>query len=265
MDIVLSADSSVQQHTLTQVEAVVSLVVPKHVQATVTLVFDAAMQQATIQTTVHDYASLTLLCVQPADVQQSIRQTNVVHEGAKLHCQNITLGADVQHVIESELQGANAISSVDWMAYAKGKEKQVLSATNVFSAPNGGGEMTIKSVAEDTARVGCTGFINIGLSGGGTDTYLTEDVLMLDPTCVIDAIPGLEIKTNDVKASHSATVSRVTATDLFYFQARGINEKEAREMYVVGFLGDVLERITNEELRISILESITNKYRTTTA
>jgi Fe-S cluster assembly scaffold protein SufB len=104
-------------------------------------------------------------------------------------------------------------------------------------------------VAEGKAYVRCDGLLEIGPGGGGTDAYLTEDVLMLDPTAKIDAVPGLEIKTNDVKASHSATVSRVTPEDLFYFAARGISQAEARRMYVEGFLNSVLNTpLLNEQL-----------------
>jgi Fe-S cluster assembly protein SufB/Fe-S cluster assembly protein SufD len=72
---------------------------------------------------------------------------------------------------------------------------------------------------------------------------------MLDPTAKVDAIPGLEIKTNDVKASHSATVSRVTSEDLFYFAARGIEETIARQMYIEGFLVEVVDKIEDSALQ----------------
>ena len=118
----------------------------------------------------------------------------------------------------------------------------------------------MKGVAEDKAYVQCNGMINIGLDGGGTDTYLTEDVLMLDASAQVDAIPGLEIKTNDVKASHSATVSRVTDEDLFYFASRGIDNSEARKMYVEGFLGDITDKIANADTKEAVLMAIDSKY-----
>ncbi len=77
---------------------------------------------------------------------------------------------------------------------------------------------------------------------------------MLDKTANVDAIPGLEIRTNDVKASHSATVSRVTEEDLFYFRSRGIDPVTARHMFVEGFLYDLAERIYNPDLRERVRE-----------
>ena len=98
--------------------------------------------------------------------------------------------------------------------------------------------------------------IEITEKGRGTNTYLTEDVLMLDSTAHVDAVPALEIRTNDVKASHSATVSRVTAENLFYLQSRGIPETKARQMFVEGFLGALTERIADSGIREKVAEAI---------
>ena len=87
------------------------------------------------------------------------------------------------------------------------------------------------------------------------DTYLTEAVLMLDPSARIDAVPALEIRTNDVKASHSATVSRVTPEDLFYLQSRGLPERSARTMFVDGFLRDLAHRI-EEPTALTLIQRV---------
>lgn len=186
---------------------------------------------------------------------RTLRST--VGEGAALSWHIATVGgAGDESTLVSTLIGRNAVSSIDWIFSLEGKEKQSVSVRNVFGAPSGGGEITLKGVAEGSAHAECDGMIEITEQGRGTDTYLTEDVLMLDPTAKIDAIPGLEIRTNDVKASHSATVSRVTAEDLFYFRSRGIAPEEARRMYVEGFLGDLTERIPDAGIRTEVLAAL---------
>lgn len=216
-----------------------------------------------IEIILEDEAVLNVLCLQsvPADAAVRIRQRTKVGSGAKLTLQNVSLGGnDVTHDLVSGIEGNDASSSVDWMFYVTGKERQKLSARNVFGGRNGAGEILMKGVAQDTAHVAANGLIEIGLKGGGTNTYLTQDVLMLDSSAKVDAVPGLEIKTNDVKASHSATVSRVTAEDLFYFAARGIPQEDAKKMYVLGFLGDMTGRIQNDAMRERVLADIERKY-----
>lgn len=191
-----------------------------------------------------------------------IKQQHSVSTGARLRLHIITLHPQVEHDVRSHVTGINSESSIDWMFYAKGSEQQTLNVRNVFDGREGGGEILMRGIAEDHAHSVCHGMIEIGLQGGGTNTYLTQEVLMLDATSKVDAIPALEIKTNDVKASHSATVARVTEEDLFYFGARGINPHEARRMFVLGFLGDITERIPDGNLRAEIVQMIESKYRT---
>ena len=114
----------------------------------------------------------------------------------------------------------------------------------------------MKVVAEDHAHVTAKGMIEIGPDGGGTDTYLTQNVLMLDPSARVDAVPALEIKTNDVKASHAASIARVTPEDLFYLQSRGIAEREAKAMFVEGFVSEMIEKIPDESVRNDVLGAL---------
>ncbi len=204
-------------------------------------------------------ASVTIVCVQ--QTSGGIRQRSSVAEGASITFQNVTLASEVEHHLQSHLTGRGAKSDINWIFHAKDEDKLSLSARNMFDAQEGGGEINIKGVAEDKAYVLCDGLIAIGLDGEGTETYLSEDVLMLDSSAKVDAIPGLEIKTNDVKASHSATVSKVTPEDLFYFASRGIDQEAARHMYVQGFLGDLTNRIIDERIRKAVVGQICEKMK----
>jgi Fe-S cluster assembly scaffold protein SufB len=195
-------------------------------------------------------ARAIVVCLCIADGEKiALKQTAAVAAGAHLHWINITVGDGIEQSLTATCTGDSAVSAVDWVFRAGNSDRQKLSVRNVFASSHGGGEITMKGVAEDSAHIGASGMIEIGLHGGGTHTYLTQNVLMLDPTAKVDAIPGLEIKTNDVKASHSATVSRVTSEDLFYFAARGIEETIARQMYIEGFLVEVVDKIEDSALQ----------------
>lgn len=160
----------------------------------------------------------------------------------------------------SELIGKGATSSVDWISYVRGKECQSISVRNVFNAPDGGGEITMKSVAEGKSSATLHGMIEITEKGRGTVTHLTEDALILDPTAKINAVPALEIRTNDVKASHSAAISKVSPEQLFYLQSRGIPKQQARRIFVDGFLAELIGKIPDEGIREKILHEIRRHY-----
>lgn len=183
-----------------------------------------------------------------------------IAEGGSLQLHLLSLVENAQHTLASHLEGPHAVSNIDWIFYARGNDKQRIVARNIFAASQGSGEINLKGVAEENAQVTCDGMIDITSEGTGTDAYLTEDVLMLDSTAKVNAIPGLEIKTNDVKASHSATVSKVTPEDLFYFASRGIAQEDARQMYVLGFLGALTGKIADEDIRNTMTKALEEKF-----
>ena len=206
---------------------------------------------------VEDYARLELILLGNADAaQQSIELNSTIGTEATLNCYPIFIQHNnIAFGCRNEIIGHRGHSDVHLITHVTESQTASMSCTNVFNANDGTGEMTMKGVAEDTAVINYEGLIDIGLRGGGTDTYLTQEALMLDTTATVNAIPGLEIKTNDVKASHSATVAKVTDEDLFYFGSRGIDQTTARKMFVDGFLLADFNTIKNKTLQQALLTS----------
>ena len=220
-------------------------------------------EDSEIQLTLEDGAELELICLElaPNNTAVTIHQKNTIGANAVLNIHNITLGgASVTHDLVSHIKGEEGRSSIDWIFYGKDNEKQKLSARNIFDAPRGGGEITVHGVAEENAQTTFEGLIEITSNGGGTKTYLTEKTLMLDPTAKVDALPCLEIKTNDVEAGHCASITKVNPEDIFYFASRGITENQARQMYIEGFLGDLAQKLGDRKTKELVLEEITKKY-----
>ena len=189
------------------------------------------------------HAHVDYVTLQSGNGPCRVTQFGSVGNEALLSWRAMLFGSDVELSLQSRVHGERGTSSVDWAFYGRTTDRQRLDCRNMFAGRDGAGEVLMKGVAEEKAHASCRGMIDIELGGNGTNTYLTQNVLMLDPTAKIDAIPGLEIKTNDVKASHSATVARVTPEDLFTFAARGIDAREARSMFIRGFLGEIAQRL----------------------
>lgn len=227
------------------------IIVDAGVAATVGVVLGADVESHAQEIFLNRHAHLTIATLSHPQMKDAwIAQRTKIDTDAQIVVQNATAGGErITHDLVSAIEGDHGESTVEWLFRSRGKESAMLTARNVFAARGGGGEMTMKGIAEGKGSVKVDGMIDIRRHGTGTDTYLTQDVLMLDPTAKVDAIPGLEIGTNDVKASHSATVSRVTADDLFYFAARGIEESVARAMYIEGYLSEYIEKIPHENMR----------------
>jgi Fe-S cluster assembly scaffold protein SufB len=201
--------------------------------------------------------SLTCVLLNTAQQPSRIVQRGSIPTSASLHWIVISLGRSVEHTLISNVTGEGGASTIDIACFAKGNTVQTLDVQNIFCAPCGKGEMTIKGIAKDNATLNCTGCIDIRSHGRGTDTYLTQEMLMLDATATVHAIPKLEVQTNDVRASHSATVSKITDEDLFYFGSRGLNKSISRILFCEGFLGEVLTKIKDEKIREIVIKGFT--------
>ncbi|MEN9751065.1 MAG: hypothetical protein RLZZ600_112 [Actinomycetota bacterium] len=97
------------------------------------------------------------------------------------------------------------------------------------------------------ARTVWIGDVLIGHEAVGTDSYEQNRNLILTDGTRADSIPNLEIKTGDIAgAGHASATGRFDDEQLFYLQARGISEEQARKLVVRGFLNEIVQQIEIE-------------------
>ncbi|MDO5031552.1 Fe-S cluster assembly protein SufD [Corynebacterium sp.] len=100
------------------------------------------------------------------------------------------------------------------------------------------------------ARTCWVGDVLIRKNATNTDTYETNNNLILTDGARADAIPNLEIQTGEiVGAGHAATVGRFDDLEVFYLMSRGIPAAEARRLIIRGFFSEVINRMPVESLR----------------
>jgi Fe-S cluster assembly protein SufD len=101
------------------------------------------------------------------------------------------------------------------------------------------------------------GDVLIGADATGTDSYEANRNLVLTEGARADSIPNLEIETGDILgAGHASATGRFDDEQLFYLQARGISEEEARRLVVLGFLTDIVQRLGIPALESELLAAI---------
>ena len=109
-----------------------------------------------------------------------------------------------------------------------------------------------------SARSVWVGDVLIGRDAVGTDSYEANRNLVLTDGARADSIPNLEIETGDIQgAGHASATGRFDDEQLFYLQARGIPEDEARRLVVIGFLSDIIQRLGIPDLEAELTEAVT--------
>jgi Fe-S cluster assembly protein SufD len=101
------------------------------------------------------------------------------------------------------------------------------------------------------------GDVLIRAAAEGTDTYELNRNLLLTDGARADSVPNLEIETGEiVGAGHASATGRFDDEQLFYLQARGIREDEARRLVVRGFFADVVRQIGVPELEEQLMAKV---------
>ncbi|HEX4703996.1 MAG TPA: Fe-S cluster assembly protein SufD [Pseudonocardiaceae bacterium] len=101
------------------------------------------------------------------------------------------------------------------------------------------------------------GDVLIRAAAEGTDTYELNRNLVLTDGARADSVPNLEIETGEiVGAGHASATGRFDDEQLFYLQARGIPEEQARRLVVRGFFHEVLAKIGVPSVRERLAAAI---------
>ncbi len=165
-----------------------------------------------------------------------------------------------RYKVDNVLKGEGA--SAEHMEIIFGNNNQAFDVTaNVIHlGPNTRGRVLVKSVLKDTAKSLLKGMIKIGKNAKGSESYLAGHAILLDKGAKSDSIPGLEIETNEVKATHSASVAQMDEEHLFYLMSRGFSKSSAKRAIVDGFL-EPLSRRMSPEVRAWISYLIDSKWQ----
>jgi Fe-S cluster assembly protein SufD len=107
----------------------------------------------------------------------------------------------------------------------------------------------IKSVLEDSSKAVYQGKIFVNSNAQKTDGYQLSKALLLNKECEFNAKPELEIYADDVKCSHGSASGSLNEESIFYLMSRGLNNQQAKELLINGFLLDVVEKITDSEIK----------------
>ncbi len=148
--------------------------------------------------------------------------------------QVINLDTSGEYTVELLVAGAEAEIAGAFMV--DGHDKADVTIIIHHKAPHTRANTTLRGVGRDHGQVRFVGRIIIDENCGDTNSFLTERILLLSDTAKAEAVPDLEIKSDDVKCSHAASISRIPEEHLFYLMSRGIARRQAEELIVEGFL-----------------------------
>ena len=107
----------------------------------------------------------------------------------------------------------------------------------------------IKSILDDSSKAVYQGKIFVNSEAQKTDGYQLSKAILLDKASEFNAKPELEIYADDVKCSHGSASGSLNEDSIFYLMSRGLSYQQSKELLINGFLLDVIEKITDTEIK----------------
>jgi len=93
-----------------------------------------------------------------------------------------------------------------------------------------------KSISNKGGKVNYRGMVMQGQNAAFAKSKVECDTIIIDGDSTSDTMPTNIVKNFRGQIEHEATVSKVSEEQLFYLMSRGLNEAEATEMIVMGFI-----------------------------
>jgi Fe-S cluster assembly protein SufB len=144
------------------------------------------------------------------------------------------------------LKGRGATDNHITIAFA-GEGQNIDTGAKVYhNAPRTKSTIESKSISKDGGRTNYRGLVHISDGAENSSTSVECDALMFDNESTSDTMPYMEINESKVDVAHEATVGKIGDEDVFYLQSRGLDDDDAKQMIVAGFIEPITEELPIE-------------------
>ena len=134
------------------------------------------------------------------------------------------------------LKGDRSRGSTISIAVASNGQFQDTGAKMIHLGKDTSSNIVSKSIARNGGTSNFRGQIHISKLAAGSKSHEECDTLILDDHSFSDTIPDNEVANASSYLEHEASVSKINEDQLYYLMSRGLSEKEATQMIVMGFL-----------------------------
>ena len=180
----------------------------------------------------YDYSSIT-------QKENSISETFIFSSGSDY----------IKNEVNCNLEGKYSSAFINGIhLLSKNKHHEIRTNTSHLYE-NTKSYQLIKSVIDDNSKSVYQGKIYVDSKAQKTDGYQLSKAVLLNEQAEYNAKPELEIYADDVKCSHGSASGNLDEDSIFYLMSRGLDQKNAKELLINGFLLDVVEKITDEEIK----------------
>ncbi|MBI2134471.1 Fe-S cluster assembly protein SufD [Candidatus Woesearchaeota archaeon] len=206
-----------------------------------------------------DYGNLQML---DKNAFQFTRKRAVAGKDALINWLDCNFGSNITlSEVTTSLNGEGSATNNYGIFFGNESQQLDLVANSIHNAPNTVSDIFTKGALTDKSKCIYRGLVKIQRNASGSNGYQKEDTLLLSPEAAADSIPDLEIDNSDVRCTHGASIGRADKEKLFYLKSRGLNEKEATQIYVRGFFEELIQKMKIEKLRDNMHDLVEERMK----
>ena len=158
-----------------------------------------------------------------------------------------------------DTQGSGSRINAAEIVYGSKEQKFDVNTYVINSKERSYTRLETGAVLDGSSHCLLKGYAKVEKYTKGAFSRINQRGIVLNDKAHVDALPDMSIDySNEVSATHSAATSPIDKDALFYIESRGIEESQARKMFVASFLTKYLSNIQNpaaKEIASSVMLS----------
>ncbi|MFA6214189.1 MAG: SufD family Fe-S cluster assembly protein [Candidatus Micrarchaeia archaeon] len=181
-------------------------------------------------------AEVAIVSMAPADKDLAVEIEARIGKNASLKLVGCHLGGKEAKYSVSVEQGQASKCEHYEIGLLGGSQRLIARTSHLHGKEGSYSRSHFRYAAAGSAQVDLEGNVEIARKAKGADAHFVAKSLLFSRDARMRLVPMLSVKTGEVKAGHGAAMAPVSADELFYLGARGIDGKEGRRMILLGFL-----------------------------
>ena len=161
-------------------------------------------------------------------------------------------GALVRNNVHPVMAGEGAECLINGLFIGRGRQHMDNYMLVEHASPHCSSRQFYNGILDDSAHGVFHGRIIVRKDAQKTDAKQTNRNLLLSDEAQIDTKPQLEIFADDVKCTHGATIGQIDENALFYLRSRGLDEESARQLLLLAFASECLDRMNEDGVRYQV-------------
>jgi Fe-S cluster assembly protein SufD len=175
--------------------------------------------------------------------------------GSRYNAFQLTAGAPlVRNQLWATFKGEGAKLDISGCFLGTGSDHIDTTLVIDHAVPGCESRELFKGVLAGKARGVFQGKVIVRPDAQKTDGKQMAQALLLSPEAEFDSKPELEIFADDVVCGHGSTSAEIDEDLLFYMLSRGIPRSEARALLIESFIGEAIDKVEDERLRVALFE-----------